>query len=149
MSKNLNFKRGFTLIELLVVIAIIGILSGVVMVSLNSSRQKARDTARIEYADEMRKAEELYFADAGCYKYFGYNCGLGNPDVDYFGFAGSQHAVDLFSSTMDTLMWTGCTPPNDNCYVFKFKLESRNACWKNDTSGKGLVEYDEVNGVCL
>lgn len=54
-------KKGFTLIELLVVIAIIGILSSVVVVSLNSARAKARDAKRVADLEAVKTALGLYF----------------------------------------------------------------------------------------
>ena len=52
---------GFTLIELLVVISIIGLLASVIMVSLNSARTKARDTARKAALRQLKTALELYY----------------------------------------------------------------------------------------
>ena len=53
--------RGFTLIELLVVIAIIGILSSVVLASLNSAREKGRDARRASDLKQLQLALELYY----------------------------------------------------------------------------------------
>ena len=56
-------KKGFTLIELLVVVAIIGILSSVILASLNISRSRARDTKRKEDIHQFQTALQLYYED--------------------------------------------------------------------------------------
>jgi prepilin-type N-terminal cleavage/methylation domain-containing protein len=54
-------EKGFTLIELLVVIAIIGILSSVVLASLNTARNKGADAAiKADLAGIRSSAEVLY-----------------------------------------------------------------------------------------
>ncbi|MFH1575644.1 MAG: type II secretion system protein [Candidatus Nealsonbacteria bacterium] len=53
-------KKGFTLIELLVVIAIIGLLSSIVVVSMQGVRMKARDSARKQDLRAIQTALELY-----------------------------------------------------------------------------------------
>ena len=60
-------QKGFTLIELLVVIAIIGILSSVVLASLNDARQKSRDARRVSDINQLKLALELYYDSNGNY----------------------------------------------------------------------------------
>lgn len=51
-------QKSFTLIELLVVIAIIGLLSSIVLVSLNAAREKTRNTKLNAEFDQIQKAIE-------------------------------------------------------------------------------------------
>jgi len=60
-------QKGFTLIELLVVIAIIGVLSSVVLASLNTARGKANDAARLSLIRSLQSALELYSLSNGSY----------------------------------------------------------------------------------
>lgn len=60
-------KSGFTLIELLVVIAIIGILASVVLVSLNTARQKARDSRRVADLRTVQLAIAMFYDTTNAY----------------------------------------------------------------------------------
>lgn len=72
-----KYSRGFTLIELLVVIAIIGILSSVVLASLNTARTKGMDAARMADVKSLKMALELYYDDYRTYP----QSPVGNGDV--------------------------------------------------------------------
>ena len=66
-KKSSKKNKGFTLIELLVVIAIIGILAGIVLVSLSGTRAKARDAQRQSDIRQTSLAMEMYYSDEQAY----------------------------------------------------------------------------------
>jgi prepilin-type N-terminal cleavage/methylation domain-containing protein len=73
-------RRGFTLIELLVVIAIIGILSSVVLASLNTARNKGADAAVKSNLANARAEAELYYDSQTTATYVGV-CGTTGTNI--------------------------------------------------------------------
>ncbi|HRU20953.1 MAG TPA: type II secretion system protein [Candidatus Paceibacterota bacterium] len=58
-------KQGFTLIELLVVIAIIGILAGLVIVSMSGSQNAAKNARIQSDMNQLRSQAQLYYINNG------------------------------------------------------------------------------------
>ncbi len=114
------FKDGFTLIELLVVVAIIGILTAVVIASLNAARARGRDARRIRDIQEVRNAIELYISANG------HAPDLGTPECsnpDYADSAGDCLANETsYNSTRWDALESELSPyisklPKDPCGV--------------------------------
>ena len=99
-------NQGFTLIELLVVIAIIGLLSSVVLASLNSARIKARDAKRLSDMNQIHLALELYYDENIAYP--------GNSDNDCSGwdagFNNGPGSGDLFIQSLESGNFMSKTP---------------------------------------
>ncbi len=103
----MNRTKGFTLIELLVVIAIIGILSSVVLASLNTARGKGADAAiKSNLANARAQAELFYDTNTNSYD-------QGTAAQDVCNVLGSVAGVKgIYSSVLAAAGGTGLTAVN-------------------------------------
>jgi general secretion pathway protein G len=118
-------SHGFTLIELLVVIAIIGILSSIVLASLNTARTKANDAARISDVGSIKTAMELYYNS--------------NNTYPQYGGAGNGYAISNLSSYL--------VPTDISSIPSILVSDGDQYVW--GTNQYGMYIYTAANGWCL
>ena len=128
MKKHITNKDGFTLIELLVVIAIIGILSSVVLASLNSARGKGADAAVKEDMHGIASQAEVYYDNNGSYS----------------GVCGDVNVTKALANASTT----GGNPTtcNDsaNAWAASATLKGAGGFWCVDNGGKATAEGSDI-----
>lgn len=128
-SINKNKSKGFTLIELLVVIAIIGLLSSIVLVSLNSVRAKARDARRKSDLRQISLALELYY-DANSHYPVGSGSGDGVPGNEWRTFIQGGCNNSVFNAlTSSGFMPTVPEDPSAPTYRYFYEADGDQGYW--------------------
>lgn len=120
-KKNCS-ARGFTLIELLVVIAIIGLLSTVILSSLNAARARARDAQRKSNIVQIRTALEQYFLARGQYPAeAAYDTSMGSGATLPSG-TDWDHASGIYTALVPTyLSALPVDPTNSGSYYYNYE----------------------------
>ena len=135
------YKKGFTLIELLVVIAIIGILSSIVLASLNSARDKGANAAVKADLNGIRSQAEIVY-DSGGQTYAGVcaNSSVVAALTGAIGAGGDSGSVATRCNNSASA-WAA----NASLKV----AEGTSNYWCVDSAGKGKGEAAELGGATV
>jgi len=113
LKRNLKYSKGFTLIELMVVISLMGLLSFIVLASMDSAREKGRDLEMQSLFASLRAKSEQYYSK---YNIFGtnpegYNLCSYDKTYGFGGIAGPGLLKDIADSASTSLLNAGSEAP--------------------------------------
>ena len=114
-NMNQKNKKGFTLIELLVVIAIIGILSGLIIVSLGDATTAAKEAKIKSGLDQLRPVAQLYYNRVGNYTSLASDPKVVNIFADIADNGGSALAAGTTLVVTDTAWCAYSITPAGTC----------------------------------
>ena len=136
MKKSKRLVHGFTLIELLIVIAIIGILSSIVVASLNSARIKGSDAAAKADMHGLRAQADVFYDNSGQL---------------YTGVCSDTHIVQAIAhaATTENIVWAStadnsatatCTDAADTWMAYVQLGKGAGDYWCVDSTGNTVSE---------
>jgi prepilin-type N-terminal cleavage/methylation domain-containing protein len=137
--ETLMNQRGFSLIELLVVIAIIGLLSSIILASLNKAQSKGRDAKRVSDIKQIQLALQVYYDQNNNYTTasYGSTCGTALTGSDVVSVALLSAGVIPSIPTVPSNSGAWC---GDSYYV---------GTWNSGQNVAVLTTLENVDPACI
>lgn len=142
-------QKGFTLIELLVVIAIIGILSAVVLASLNTARSKGANASVKANLQGIRAQAEIIYDDTKDYSTVCMDTNIINAVVSAMTASSDTDGLTNYTTNNDISNRCNASATEWAVNVLLKVPEGTDNYWCADQSGKSLGEPDELAGATL